>query len=390
MKTRITALVIIICIFLTILCGCANDNTNTEEVTEKTATKDTAGEVTTGEIGVIQAEEYGGILFDLSIDEFNALGFDFGDSVNVRFDNGATLDDIPYYTGYYVPIDELLICGYPGSPHPKIARNYGDSTWDEFQMTKDSKVTVTLNEKAKYLSTQELNDLEYSDKREDYESDIVFSNFREVSGGALREKGFYRSASPCDNQHNRAQYANALAEENGIKFAINLSDNETEYLSYPEADDFVSVYYDDLYRDGNVLLLDLNANYRADGFAKSVSESFLKMTESDGPCLIHCVEGKDRTGFVCVLLLALAEASSDEIIDDYMETYKNYYGITKESQPDTYDAILVNVYDFLYCICEADKDVAIDTLDLKAGGENYLRKGGLTDDQINKIEAYIR
>ena len=73
-----------------------------------------------------------------------------------------------------------------------------------------------------------------------------------------------------------------------------------------------------------------------------------------------------------------------------METYANYYGITKESQPDKYDAILVNVYDFLYCMCDADNDTAIDTLDLKAGAENYLRKGGLSEDQIAKIEAYIR
>lgn len=138
------------------------------------------------------------------------------------------------------------------------------------------------------------------------------------------------------------------------------------------------------------MLLDLNANYRSDEFAKAVSEAFLKMTDCDGPCLIHCVEGKDRTGFVCAQLLALAGASSDQIVDDYMETYTNYYGVTKESQPDKYDAVLVNVYDFLYCMRDAEDDAAIDTLDLKAGAESYLRKGELSDDQISKIEAYIR
>lgn len=77
-----------------------------------------------------------------------------------------------------------------------------------------------------------MNQLEYSDKREDYDSDVVFANFREIIGGDLRKEGFYRSASPCDNQHNRASYANALAEEYGVGFVINLSDNETEYTSY--------------------------------------------------------------------------------------------------------------------------------------------------------------
>ena len=208
MKTRIIAPVIISCIFLSMLCGCGNEKTG-----DKKATDDSAQAVTTGEVGVVRDEEYGGIFIDLTIDEFNALGFDFGDSVNISFDNGTKLDDLPYYTGYYVPVDALLLCGYPGSPHPKIARNYGDSAWEEFKMTENTKVTVTINEKAKYLSTQELSELEYSDKREDYDSDIEFANFREVRGGALREKGFYRSASPCDNRRNRAPYANALAEE---------------------------------------------------------------------------------------------------------------------------------------------------------------------------------
>ena len=164
---------VLICILTTVLCGCGNSKTSNETTScDKTinqttssekATDDTAQAVTTGEVGVIQDEEYGGTFIDLPIDEFNALGFDFGDSVNVSFDNGITLDDLPYYSGYYVPVDELLLCGYPGSAYVKIARNYGDSTWEEFKMTKDSKVTVTMNEKAKYLSTQEFNALEYSD-----------------------------------------------------------------------------------------------------------------------------------------------------------------------------------------------------------------------------------
>ncbi len=32
---------------------------------------------------------------------------------------------------------------------------------------------------------------------------------------------------------------------------------------------------------------------------------------------------------------------------------------------------------------------SFDEMDLKAGGEAYLRKGGLSDDQIEQIEDYI-
>ena len=200
---------------------------------------------------------------------------------------------------------------------------------------------------------------------------------------------FYRSASPCDDQHCRAAYANALAEEYGIRFALDLSDNEEKYSGYVSAEGFASQYYDSLYREGNVLLLAMNANYRSDAFAKTISEAFLEMTRHEGPALIHCVEGKDRTGFVCTLLLALAGASAQEIIDDYMITYDNYYGVTKESKPDKYEAILGNVNDFLYCLCNAEKGADLDSLDLKAGAESYLARGGLTQDEIAAIVAYV-
>ena len=47
------------------------------------------------------------------------------------------------------------------------------------------------------------------------------------------------------------------------------------------------------------------------------------MTGQEGPCYIHCTEGKDRTGFVCLLLEALCGANYGELRDDYMTTYAN-------------------------------------------------------------------
>ena len=371
MKKRITAALLALVFILALAAGCG------------------AKPVTTGSIGVVRDEEFGNVYLEKTIDEFNALGFAFGDSVDVRFGNGVILRDIPYYSGYYVPVGELLLCGYPGYPHPVIARNYGDPTWEEFGMTEASKVTVTLNTKGKYLPNQELFSLEYSDERAKYESDAEFANFREVVGGQLKAGLIFRSASPCDDQHKRAAYANAFAEEAGIAFALNLSDSEKTYAAHTAAEGFSSYYYDDLYRDGKVLLLALNANYRADSFAKTVSGALAVMAENDGPCLVHCVEGKDRTGFVCALLLALAGASAQEITDDYMITYENYYGVTKEDQPEKYEAIKGNVDDFLFCLCEVGKGSDIASLDLKAGAESYLRRGGLSDEQIKAVEGYL-
>lgn len=346
--------------------------------------------VTTGEIGVVKDEEFNNIYIELTIAEFLDKGFAFGDSVNVAFDNGEVIEDIPFFSGYYVPMGELLACGYPGYPHVVIARNFGASTWEEYHMTDYSRVTVTLNEKGKYLDTEELFSLKYSDDRNDYDSDIEFANFREIIGGKMERAKFYRSASPIDNVHKRAAYANKLAKDAKIKFFINLSDKPKNYEEHVKAKDFDSAYYDSIYRKGDVLILGMNANYRSDDFAKIISNALLEMTKHDGPVLVHCVEGKDRTGFVCALMLALSDATADEIIDDYMITYENYYGVTKEEKPEKYEAILDYVNDFFYCMCDAEKDTDVHKLDLKKGAENYLKKGGLTAKEIRTIEAYLR
>ena len=113
--------------------------------------------VTTGMTGVVKDEEFGNTYIDLTIEEFNDLGFAFGDSVDVTFDNGVELKDVPYYSGYYVQVGSLLLCGYQGYPHVTIARNYGEGTWEEFAMTGSVKVKVALREKGKDLAVQEFN-----------------------------------------------------------------------------------------------------------------------------------------------------------------------------------------------------------------------------------------
>ncbi|MDO4831752.1 MAG: hypothetical protein Q4A46_09820 [Clostridia bacterium] len=57
--------------------------------------------------------------------------------------------------------------------------------------------------------------------------------------------------------------------------------------------------------------------------------------------------------------------------------------------PERYEAVLGNVNDFLYCMCNAEKGTPVDTLNIKQGAENYLRRGGLSDEQITAIENYI-
>jgi hypothetical protein len=52
---------------------------------------------------------------------------------------------------------------------------------------------------------------------------------------------------------------------------------------------------------------------------------FLELVvEVDGPTLVHCHTGKDRTGFVAAMVLALVGAGDDDIVADYSRSVPVY------------------------------------------------------------------
>lgn len=52
---------------------------------------------------------------------------------------------------------------------------------------------------------------------------------------------------------------------------------------------------------------------------KEVCETFTILAEpSNWPILIHCTQGKDRTGLIVILVLFLLGASTEAVMEDYM------------------------------------------------------------------------
>ena len=348
-------------------------------------------------------KEFGGVYIKMGIDDFNQLGFKYGDSVIVIFSNGYKLEDIPYYNGYYVDAGEALLIAYPGYDWIKAAVNYGEDLWEraslkrltETELWKSAELeehdtaTVTLNERGKYLEIQEARDIHYSDDRKKYDSDVIFANFRNMTVGNLKENAVYRSASPCDNQHKRAPYVDALMKEAGVQCILNLSDSDAKIEGYLQKEDFSSPYFKSLYDSHKVIPLALNMNYLSDDFAKKIADGFTKMSETEGPYLIHCTEGKDRTGFVCMLLEALCGASYEEIVDDYMITYDNYYRITLEKDPDKYRVIKEKNLDAMLRTVIHDPDAEPETADLAAAARAYLMHYGMSAESIDAMLAKI-
>ncbi len=61
--------------------------------------------------------------------------------------------------------------------------------------------------------------------------------------------------------------------------------------------------------------------------ADKLVEVFRVAATTDGPLLIHCAAGKDRTGVSCALLLRAAGVRRDAIVADYMHTDRNMFRV---------------------------------------------------------------
>ena len=99
--------------------------------------------------GVVKDENYGSVYTVISPNELEALGFALGDSIDVVFDNGYALEDIPYLNGYYVGTGEPLACAYPGNTYIAVCRAQGSSVWEESGAREDTQITIKLREKGK-------------------------------------------------------------------------------------------------------------------------------------------------------------------------------------------------------------------------------------------------
>ena len=336
---------------------------------------------------VIHETKFGGVYIKITIDDFNKLGFKYGDSVNVKFSNGYELLDLPYYNGYYVDIDESLLIAYPGYDYIKVAVNYGADLWLTANLNENDTATITLNESGKYLKIQNARDIHYTDTQGNI-PDVVFGNFRNVIVGNIKDNILYRSASPSDNSHNRASVVDRLIKEVGVNYIINLSDSEDDLKEEINKKDFNSPYFLSLYNKNKVLALSMNMQFKEQSFKDSLVKALTTMANNEGPYLIHCVEGKDRTGYVLMVIESLMGASYKEMVDDYMLTYKNYYDITKDSDIERYETIKEKNIDLMlhYIIGDENKTKDLTKINnYSSYAKEYLLMVGMSEDNINKL-----
>ena len=366
-------------------------DTGSETTSETSETQSEPAVIRTEEYGVIHEPEFGGIYITITIDDFNdQYDITYGDSVNVYFSNGAEFLDIPYYNGYYCKPGENLLVAYPGYDYIKVACNFGEDLFVTAGLSENDTAWIELNEEEKYLDNQIARDITYVDDRALYPTDQIFANFRSCNVGDLKQDILYRSASPCDNQHNRAAYVDALCREAGINYILDLADTDAKIQGYMSKPDYASEYFTMLYERGDVGPLGLSANYGSQDFKDKLTAGLVAMLDDDGPYLVNCTEGKDRTGLVIMIFEMLAGASYDEMLEDYMVTYFNYYGIAGFTDSNRYRLIKENLFDdMLRTAMGVKEDFPLEDVDFVPYAQNYLSDAGMTDTQIDMLRAKL-
>ena len=337
------------------------------------------------EASVVEVSKYGNVTLDIAPAALYEAGFELGDILSVEV-NEQTLS-MPFVTLYPdVDTASLGILDYKEEGlHTIIAINMGN-----FSETYDADIGTTIKiglaEKAGYADEFLLRKLERTNDIADYNNDpVVFANFREIDTTGIKAGILYRSSSPINNEIKRAAYADDLMKAHNIKTVMNMADTADNIESYVAQDDFNSPYYLSLYEAGQVITLDMTVDVAGDDFSAKLANGLRFLAENEGPYLVHCNEGKDRAGFCSAILSALMGASLDEVVEDYMVTYENYYHVEKDS--DQYDKIAESniIASITTIVSQQQKGTDISNRNLAEDTKNYLLRIGMTEAEINKL-----
>ena len=336
---------------------------------------------------VTEIEKYGHAVLDVTIADFEALGFTLGDVVTVTA--GDYTADMPYLDGYYVDSGEAMLRAYPGKDYLAVCINYGKFN-EVAKVEVGSEITITMKEKGGAAALQATYSLKYTNDRADYATDEIFANFRPVVMGNIAEGRLYRSASPVNDENSRAATADKLIEAAGVKAVMNLADTDEEMAEYIAAEGFASPYYKSLVDAQAVIALGMPVNYASEEFGEGIVKGLTFLAQHEGPYLVHCTEGKDRAGFTSALLEALMGAKLEDIVADYMTSYVNYYHIDPVADKDKYDLIAEgNVMEMLRAVAGLEKGADLSKTDLAKAAESYLTAHGMKAEDLAALKANL-
>jgi protein tyrosine/serine phosphatase len=135
-------------------------------------------------------------------------------------------------------------------------------------------------------------------------------------------------------------------------------------------------------------LADRYLNFAEDGRAALLESLRVIADPAQAPVIVHCMAGKDRTGTVCALALALLGVSDEDIAADYALTTAAMNSLTAYLMEKHPSAVLGNEHMF-----DSPPDAMLMFLDdlraLHGTIEDYVRDIGLTAQEITSMRGHL-
>ncbi len=320
--------------------------------------------------------------------------FQMGDIVTVAINGYDTLDMPIVESAYDVPIAGFALVALKGYDYLILSVHYGhlSNILKITDVVVPIEVSISMKEKGGFLFGLEMRNVQNMDYYAEIYPDLSieeFANFREVRTTGMGQNRLYRSSNPIDPGLGRNLYADSLAKNAGVTTFINLSDSE-EYAR--SCQNFDSSYYS----TQNVIFLDLPVYFYSQHFKGGIANGFRYMIEHDGPYLVHCTFGMDRTGFTIAVLEALMGATTEDIQADYAKTFSNYFNVVdrmhvalNEQQVDFFRAVVIRNLKAVYH-AEGIEIPDTGTIDWAEPTEKYLEKLEMTQEEISALKDRLK
>jgi len=156
-----------------------------------------------------------------------------------------------------------------------------------------------------------------------------------------------------------------------------------EYRNLPVIDDAFMARVNET--DGIPQRYRLMVDHRQQAFG----QIFGALAAVDGPAVVHCYAGKDRTGLVAAMALSLAGVDDDAIAADYAETdvqlAERYAEWLASASPER----LASMRDELRCRPEWMLDLLAHIDQTWGGVLLYLEAGGLQPSELVKLKSKL-
>ena len=325
---------------------------------------------------VTELDRFGDLMLGLE-----GIDLEYGDSVNLSFSGGYEIKAVPYYPDFFgKKNDAVLTDHFDALCVAGIGCDMSRSTGIEPGET----VIITLERRGRYRELFDAYNINDARNRMEGQTDEAYCNMREVTAGDIREGRLYRGASPFDHDFGRVGLMDEYIRKHDIGAVLDLSDSREWLAERSDLPDHTRA----MIAQGRVVACPIGVDFQDPKAMQEIGAGLADLTKSEGPWLVNCSLGRDRTGVVCALLEALCGATYDGIVQDYMASYDQLHSIDMNPDSLQYRLFKARIDEQLAAIFGIEVG-DLPGADLRLETRDYLTRCGMTETQIDALERSL-